>query len=61
MSDAMGRLAVVAGTALLVLALVTWIVRSGLDRPMSLRLTVLPVAAGVVLVAAGILRWAVAA
>lgn len=57
----MNRLAVIAGTALLALALVTWMVRSGLNRPMSFRLTVVPVALGVLLVAAGILGWAVAA
>lgn len=57
----MNRVAVIAGTTLLALALVTWMVRSGLDRPMSLRLTVVPVALGVLLIAAGTLGWAVAA
>lgn len=61
MGDTMSRLAVIAGTALLALSLVTWMVMSGLDRPMSFRLTVAPVALGVLLVAAGILGWAVAA
>ena len=57
----MNRLAVIAGTVLLALALVTWMVRSGLNRPMSVRLTVAPVALGVLLVMVGILGWAVAA
>lgn len=57
----MNRLAVIAGMALLALSLVTWMVLSGLNRPMSFRLTVAPVAIGVLLVAAGILGWAVAA
>ena len=57
----MNRLATIAGTALLVLSLVTWMVTSGLNRPMSFRLTVAPVALGALLVAAGILGWAVAA
>ena len=57
----MSRLAVIAGTALLALSLVTWMVMSGLNRPMSFRLTVAPVALGVLLIAAGILGWAVAA
>ncbi len=57
----MNRLAVIAGTALLALALVTWMALSGLNRPMSFRLTVLPVALGVMLVAVGILGWAIAA
>ncbi len=57
----MNRLAVVAGMALLALSLVTWMALSGLNRPMSFRLTVAPVALGVLLVAVGILGWAVAA
>lgn len=57
----MSRLTVIAGTALLVLSLVTWMVLSGLNRPMSFRLTVAPVALGVLLVAAGVIGWAVAA
>lgn len=57
----MNRLAVITGTALLALSLVTWMVMSGLNRPMSFRLTVAPVALGVLLIAAGILGWAVAA
>ncbi len=57
----MNRLAVVAGIALLALSLVTWMALSGLNRPMSFRLTVAPVALGVLLVAVGILGWAVAA
>ncbi|MBM4410325.1 MAG: hypothetical protein FJ037_03195 [Chloroflexi bacterium] len=61
MSDTVNRLVVIAGTALLALSLVTWMVLSGLNRPMSFRLTVAPVALGVVLVAVGILGWAVAA
>jgi len=61
MSDTMNRLAMIAGTGLLAFSLVTWIVLSGLNRPMSFRLTVAPVALGVLLVATGILGWAVAA
>lgn len=57
----MSRLTVIAGTAFLVLSLVTWMVLSGLNRPMSFRLTVAPVALGVLLVAAGVIGWAVAA
>lgn len=57
----MDRLAVIAGMVLLALSLVTWMVLSGLNRPMSFRLTVAPVALGVLLVAVGILGWAVAA
>ncbi len=57
----MNRIAVIAGTALFALALATWIVGSGLNRPMSFWLTVVPVALGVLLIAVGILGWAVAA
>lgn len=61
MDEVTARLLVVAGTGLFAAALVTWIVRSGLNRPMSFTLTVLPVALGVALIATGILAWAVAA
>ncbi len=57
----MNRIAVIAGTVLLALSLVTWMVLSGLNRPMSLRLTVAPVALGVLFIAVGIFGWAVAA
>jgi len=57
----MGRFVVVAGTALLVLGFLSWMIGSGLNRPMSFRFTVVPVALGVLLVAAGVLGWAVAA
>lgn len=57
----MDRVAVIAGTVLLAAGLVTWMVGSGLERPMSLRFTVIPVAVGVALVGLGILGWAVAA
>lgn len=57
----MDRIAVIAGTVLLAAGLLTWMVGSGLERPMSLRFTVIPVAAGVLLVGLGILGWAVAA
>lgn len=57
----MSRLAVMVGTALLAVALLTWMVLSGLNRPMSFRLTVAPVALGVLLIGAGILGWAIAA
>lgn len=61
MNTTMDRIAVIAGTVLLAAGLLTWMVRSGLERPMSLRLTVIPVAVGVLLVGLGILGWAVAA
>lgn len=61
MSDTVSRFAVFAGIALLILGFLTWMVGSGLNRPMSFRLTVAPVVLGVILVFAGILRWAVAA
>ena len=57
----MNRLTVIAGTVLFAWSLVTWMVGSGRNRPLSLRLTVIPVALGVLLIAVGILGWAVAA
>ncbi len=57
----MDRFAVMAGTALLVIGFLTWMVGSGLNRPMSFRFTVAPVAVGVLLIGAGVLGWAVAA
>lgn len=57
----MNRVAVIAGMALLVAGLLTWMVGSARERPMSLRWTVGPVAAGVLLIGLGILGWAVAA
>lgn len=57
----MSRLTVIAGTVLFAWSLVTWMVGSGRNRPLSFRLTVIPVALGVLLIAAGILGWAVAA
>ena len=61
MSDSMNRLSVILGTAFLVLSVVAWMVRSGLNRPMSFPLTVLPVAVGVLLISVGVIAWAVAA
>ncbi len=55
------RVAVIAGTVLLVAGLLTWMVVSARERPMSLRWTVGPVAVGVLLIGVGILGWAVAA
>lgn len=57
----MNRLAVIAGTAFLIVGFLTWMVGSGMNRPMSFKFTVAPVAAGVVLIGVGILGWAVAA
>ncbi len=57
----MNRLAVIAGTAFLIVGFLTWMVGSGMDRPMSFKFTVAPVAVGVVLIGAGVLGWAVAA
>ena len=57
----MNRLSVILGTAFLVLSVVAWMVRSGLNRPMSFPLTVLPVAVGVLLISVGVIAWAVAA
>ena len=57
----MNRLAVISGTAFLIVGFLTWMVGSGMNRPMSLKFTVVPVAAGVLLIGAGILGWAVAA
>ncbi len=57
----MDRIAVIAGTVLLVAGLFTWMVGSARERPMSLRWTVGPVAVGVLLIGVGILGWAVAA
>lgn len=57
----MNRLTVISGTAFLIVGFLTWMVGSGMNRPMSLKFTVVPVAAGVLLIGAGILGWAVAA
>jgi hypothetical protein len=61
MTEMMDRVAVIAGMALLVAGLLTWMVGSARERPMSLRWTVGPVAVGVILIGVGILGWAVAA
>lgn len=61
MTETMDRVAVIAGMALLVAGLLTWMVGSARERPMSLRWTVGPVAVGVLLIGVGILGWAVAA
>lgn len=61
MTETTDRIAVIAGTVLLVAGLFTWVVASARERPMSLRWTVGPVAVGVLLIGLGILGWAVAA
>lgn len=52
------RFLIGVGIACLVAGMLTWMVRSSLERPMSLRWTVGPVALGVLITGVGMLRWA---